>query len=157
MRCRYWGIAPVQCNFTWREMNDLTHCRSYTALANSSIWLNIDINTRKRERQGDACRHAQSHRRKTPLSLFFFITQMQIKGIHQVGWQARADNRPLAWSLSCKAHTHRVFFFFLFGLLVCRQVPLHVCVCSPCAPIHWGYISYQPFFIFPFQHFTTAA
>lgn len=39
---------------------------------------------KKRERQGYGCRRTQSHRGKTPLSLFFFITQMQIKDIHQV-------------------------------------------------------------------------
>ena len=72
-------------------MNDLSHCWSYTALVNSSCWLNIDIHTKKkkkekkkRERQGYGCRRTQSHRGKTPLSLFFFITQMQIKDIHQV-------------------------------------------------------------------------
>lgn len=45
--------------------------------------LNIDIHTKKRERQGYGCRRTQSRRGKTLLSLFFFITQMQIKDIHQ--------------------------------------------------------------------------
>ena len=68
-------------------MNDLSHCWSYTALVNSSCWLNIDIHTKKKKKEGAARLRLQAHsitsRENTP-SLFFFITQMQIKDIHQV-------------------------------------------------------------------------
>lgn len=57
--CLYWGIAPVQRNFTWQQMNDLTHCQSYTALAKSSIWLNTDIHAEEREQQGYGCRRTR--------------------------------------------------------------------------------------------------
>lgn len=78
------GLPHFSANLHGRRWMITLTARVILAFANSSIWLNIDINTKKRGKQGDTCRYTYSHWRKTLRSLFFFIAQMQIKDIHQV-------------------------------------------------------------------------
>lgn len=116
-----WGIAPVQRNFTWQRMNDLTHCQRYTALAKSSIWPNRDIHTEERERQGYGCRPL-NHIEEKLSSLFFFITHMQIKDINQL------SDRP--WQITDNWCNHQL-----------AKLMLTV----DCLKIHCGFVSWSRF------------